>query len=527
MNNHTLSRRQFLQLTAAAAAGTAAWQFTPAFAQTDSAGTPFETALAGPGQGHWRRLFLDAWAVEEQQGLARVFHAAEKHPVPVLKSDKPWDSVPAAITGPYVYGTVARDGSKLRLWYQVLTKGNHVGYAESIDGIHWTKPDLGIIEFNGSKANNFCLSAAQREVGGGECHNPSVLRCPEPADPDKRYALFGFDGKAGHARVAFSPDGLHWKYVPETEKKALFTSSDVVNFFYDPYQKRYTVTWKTRSRRGRAVGVGWSQDALTWTKPYEGPLFAADDLDPDATQIYGMPVFPYQGLYIGQPWMYHARYFKSGDYSVKKLHEAQEDSPRTMEVQLAWSWDLINWTRAAGRQQFIPRGAKGQWDAGMIVTARAPVLVGDKLYFYYGGCDGLHDDKRVNAAIGLATLRLDGFCSMRAGINEGWLIGRRDPFRRPVVTINARTGTNGYVTAEILDRRNKVVPGFSKENCVTFQGDSVRHELKWKSSAFTAAQKASDYKIRFWLKNAELFSYLPADLDPAQPDIARLSQPKS
>ena len=106
-------------------------------------------------------------------------------PCPVLKGDKPWDSVPAAITGPYVYGTVAWDGGKLRLWYQVLTKGNHVGYAESRDGIHWTKPDLGIIEFNGSKANNFCLSAAQPEVGGGECHNPSVLRCPEPADPAK------------------------------------------------------------------------------------------------------------------------------------------------------------------------------------------------------------------------------------------------------------------------------------------------------------------------------------------------------
>jgi hypothetical protein len=517
MSNDVLSRRHFLQLTASIAAGAAAWRLQPSSAQSAPAGDPaelpFEAALAGPANGPWRRLFLDAWAVEQSQGLTRTFHAAEKYSGnPVLKGEKPWETVPSAITGPYVYGTVAWDGDKLRLWYQILTKGNHVGYAESRDGIHWTKPELGIIEFNGSKANNLSASVL---VPGGESHNPSVLRCPG-ADARKRYALYAFDNKAGHARVAFSADGLHWKYAPETEKKPLFSSSDVVNFFYDPYQRRYTVTWKTRSRRGRAVGVGWSEDGLAWTKPYDGPLFAADDLDPDATQIYGMPVFPYQGMYIGLPWMYHARYFKSGEYTVKKLHEAQEDSPRTMEVQLAWSWDLVNWTREPGRQQFIPRGAKGQWDGGMIVTARAPVLVGDKLYFYYGGTDGLHDDNRVNAAIGLATLRLDGFCSMRAEGTEGWLISRRDPFRRPAVTVNARTSKDGYVLAEILDRRNRIVPGFSRDDCVAFEGDSTRHELRWKTAQFPADRKASDYKIRFRLKNAELFSYLPADLDPGQ-----------
>ncbi len=526
MSPNALSRRDFLHLTAGAVVGAAGWSLGGAFAQAapagDSATSPFEALLAGPPQGPWRRLFLDAWTVEQQQGLSRVFHAAEKHTGnPVLKGDKPWDGARAAITGPYVYGTVAWDGSTLRMWYQILNKGNHVGYAESGDGIHWTKPDLGIIEFDGSKANNLCVSAFQPGVTGGECHNPSVIRCPQATDPQKRYALYGFDGTAGHARVAYSPDGLHWRYVPETKKTPLFTSSDVVNFFYDPYQQRYTVTWKTRSRRGRAVGVAWSADGLLWTKPYDGPLFVADDLDPDATQIYGMPVFPYQGLYVGLPWIYNARYFKSGAYSVKKLYEAQEDSPRTMDVQLAWSWDLINWTRDPGRRQFIPRGAKGEWDAGMIVTARAPVLVDDQLYFYFGGCDGLHDDPRVIAAIGLATLRLDGFCSMRAGDTEGWFISRRDPFRRPVVTINARTGADGYVLAEILDRHNRVLPGFSKDDCIPFHGDSIRHELKWKTPEFPAAVRANDYKLRFRLKNAEMFSYLPADLDPSQPDIAR------
>jgi hypothetical protein len=510
-----MQRREFC-LASAAAWATA--RFSPSAWATQA--VP-EDNLAGSAQGPWRRLFLDGAAVEQSGGLSRVFHAAQKHSGnPVIVRDRPWEGV-AAITGPYVYGTVLWDGGKLRLWYQVLTRGNHVGYAESDDGIQWTKPELGLIEYDGVKANNLVVSAYQLEAtGGGHCHNPSVILRPHDKDAQKRYALYGFDGQSGHPRVAFSPDGLRWRYEQEAAQP-LFSSSDVVNFFYDPYQARYAATWKTRNRRGRAVGVAWSNDGLAWTKPFDGPVFVADDLDPDATQIYGMPVFPYQGLYIGQPWIYHARYFRFGEYSVEKLHEAQEDSPRTMDVQLAWSWDLVNWTRPPDRAAVIPRGAPGAWDSGMIVTAHAPVVVGDELYFYYGGCDGLHDQPRVRAAIGLATLRLDGFCSQRAGEQEGWLITRREPFHEPAVTINARTARDGFVSAEILDRQNQVVPGFSREDCLTFRGDSVRHVLKWKSGQFTADQARSDYKIRFWIKAGELYSYLPSDLDANQPDLAR------
>ena len=96
-----------------------------------------ETELAGPPQGPWRRLFLDAAVIEKSEGLSRVFHAAQKYSGnPVIQRDRPWEGV-AAITGPYVYGTVLRDGGKLRMWYQILSRGNHVGYAESDDGIHW------------------------------------------------------------------------------------------------------------------------------------------------------------------------------------------------------------------------------------------------------------------------------------------------------------------------------------------------------------------------------------------------------
>lgn len=485
-------------------------------ARAAAASPPEEDLMAGPPQGPWRRLFLDAMVVEGQQGLSRVFHAAEKHAdSPVLKADRPWEH-DGARGGPFLYGTVMWDEGKLRMWYLCYGGAWRNCYAESGDGIHWTKPNLGLVEFQGSKDNNIWYTTCRDpnehppQPERDQVHIASVIKRPGEADPAKRYVLYCHSPNFGHSRAAFSPDGLHWTFVPETAKKELFSANDVLNFFYDPYQKRYAATWKSANRRGRAAGIVLSTDGLIWAKPVEGPVMVADDLDPDATQVYGMPVFPYQGMYVGQAWIFSARWFKTGGYTAERMHEAENDSPCTMDVQLAWSWDLINWTRTPQRGQFIPRGKPGEFDAGMIWTSRGPVQVGDRMYFYYGGIAGPHNQfYRSRANIGLAVLRLDGFCSMQAGPQEGWLVSRREQFEAPRVTINAKTAPDGHVVAEILDKDNQPLPGFGRADCVTFTGDSTRHVLRWKTAALPESARTTDKKFRFYLKNADLYSYLP------------------
>ena len=477
---------------------------------------PGEDLVAGTPGRPWRRLFLDAMVVEQRQNLTRAFHSAEKYPGnPVLRADRPWERG-GSYSGPYLYGTVMWDQGKLRMWYHLHHHGAYYNaYAESADGLSWTKPNLGLIEYDGSTDNNLYLTVSDDpdqippNRGSGQCHNASVIKQPWEEDPQKRYALYCYGVDYRKARVAFSPDGLRWTFVAETAEKALFSSGDVLNFFHDPYEGRYVATWKSGNRRGRAAGVAVSEDGLNWTTPVEGPVFVADDLDPDATQVYGMPVFPYQGLYVGLPWIYNARWFKYGAYTDARMAEVEKDSPCTMDVQLAWSWDLINWTRPPRRRPFILRGEEGEFDSGMIYTSRAPVQVGDRLYFYYGGWVGPHNSVDATANIGLATLRLDGFCSMQAGEEEGWLITRRERFCVPRVTINARTAEGGHIAAEVLDTDNNVIPGFSRTDCVPFTGDSVRHVLAWKTAALPADQTEGDKKIRFYLENADLYSYLP------------------
>ena len=460
------------------------------------------------GKPPFRRIFLDSMVVEESDGLDRVFHAAEKHPAnPVVPCDKPWEG-----WGPYIYGTVMWDEGKLKMWYQVINPDPkihaHALYAESADGVNWVKPELGIIDCLGSSANN--------AFADGTCGIPSVMKLAEPESEDKRWAVYSFGGGGRGPHVAYSADGLRYRWDEKPEYVKLFGSSDVINFFYDTYTKRYTATYKTINRHHRAVGIALSEDGIKWHKPIDGCVFGADDLDPDPTQVYGMPAFCYQGCYIGLPWVYHARWLKYGKYtSPKVMYEAQERSPCTVDVQLTWSWELINWTRTADRKSFIALGEEpNDWDWGMIYTARAPVVVDGKLYFYYGGFNQIHDKfDGVKGAIGIATLRIDGFCSMTGGSREGWLIGRREVFNTPRVTINARTRPGGHVIAELVDRNNNVIEGFSRGDCVPFEGDSTSHVIEWKTKSFPLDLIDKDKKVRFYLKNADLYSYLPDDIN--------------
>src|SRR5699024_4635543 len=75
-------------------------------------------------------------------------------------------------------------------------------YAESEDGIEWGKPNLGLIEFNGSKENN---------IIGHYLHGTSVFYDKHEQNPKKRYKLFtkiDYGNGIHYLAVSFSEDGL-------------------------------------------------------------------------------------------------------------------------------------------------------------------------------------------------------------------------------------------------------------------------------------------------------------------------------
>ena len=137
-------------------------------------------------------------------GAANPYRMHEK----VLFSGGPED--PDGL-GMHYYGTVLRVDDELRMWYggegdDSGQKGTRMCYAVSTDGINWEKPDLGLVEFNGSRANNllrFDSEHAKRMV------SILVVHDPDDPDPERRFKLIN-EVNPFTTIAAFSADGLHW-----------------------------------------------------------------------------------------------------------------------------------------------------------------------------------------------------------------------------------------------------------------------------------------------------------------------------
>jgi len=105
-----------------------------------------------------------------------------------------------------------------------------VCYAESRDGIHWTKPDLWLVTFGGSKKNNIIWD-------GSGSHAFTRFKDANPdCRAEARYKAMAYAG--GQGLYAFrSPDGLHWSLWDGPVIKRTNDSQSVA--FWDTTRNRY------------------------------------------------------------------------------------------------------------------------------------------------------------------------------------------------------------------------------------------------------------------------------------------------
>ena len=114
------------------------------------------------------------------------------YPEPVLRPDTFADG--AGVT---IYGSVLHDGGKLRMWYHAIPEDwdyqrdmSSIAYAESSDGIHWTKPDLDLFDYNGIAPTNIVMLS---NGGYSDRYANSVLVDPRDPDPARRYKMATYD----------------------------------------------------------------------------------------------------------------------------------------------------------------------------------------------------------------------------------------------------------------------------------------------------------------------------------------------
>lgn len=470
------------------------------------------------------RVFFsfDDHAIPWRDNVAVTAVTAEKHPQnPVLRRGP--EGAPDhghAI----LYGTVLHLGGKFRMWYlgmfeTEIKSGQAPGwwrpmcYAESEDGITWTKPDLGLVEFNGQTKNNICLIESEVPSLAKVNDFLSVIHEPEDPDPGQRFKCVYIahpefdDVRGGRSGIgpnerrwgafiaATSPDGLRWKVVGDRPMNAgneRFEVSGLYrfgNFYYAPGQLLSPWAWRMDgSETGRVMQTYRSPDFKTWSRA-KATAFARPG------QLTASPV-------TGQQTHMGAGLWDRGNVVVG-LHGMWQDAETKPEDGKYWnkgvavdlglilSNDGIHFREPIPDHRVIARGAPGEWDDIALLQGHAFVNVGDRTMMWYSHWDT--GGKLKNMEIGLATMRRDGF---------GYLSRKVPDSPAHVVTSSFEAGEGDRVfvnvegisgkaplRVELLDAFDRPLDGFSGDKAGFVGAEGVRAEVRFPAGAIPAGRE--------------------------------------
>jgi hypothetical protein len=483
-----MRRRTFLQTSGGLAATALSYG-----ASTQRHG--YRTDTAGKDL-HASQLFLDDTWIEETYRLERVWDSAEIYPEPVLKPEKPWESHELIM-----FGSVFRDRNEWRMYYGChnMPAPTLCCLAYSRDGIHWERPNLGLFEFQGSKANNIVLAPPPGEDNDGAtvCHDPQDANAPY------KMMFYGHGKLKGGQYVAFSKDGIVWERQPGPvlitgDRTNVMASRDRRGKFVAYLRHRNMM----RLHRGRSVWRSESDDFKHWTEPE--PVLRQDLLEDPNTELYGMAVFPYADFYMG-------------------MLERWYDNPDVIEVQPAWSYDGQAWHRPEKRTAFI--APTYSWNKAWSSCANtAPIREGNQLCFFFGARSTAHGSEfpQPFGSIGLASMTVDRFAAIRGDFKEGLLLTRPMTWPGGDLLLNSTntryprahpTSGSGKLLVEVLDEGNQPIPGFSGDKRADFSVpspvpmDREDRPVLWANGKSLRELAGKRIRLAFYLQDSRLYSF--------------------
>jgi len=397
-------------------------------------------------------LLLDSRIIEECSNVRLEVGTVKKHPAnPLFEEEKEWE-----MRFDNLYGNVIFDEEEkiYKCWYcpfivdssstgMSLQERNRryrspenremaICYATSSDGISWDKPELGLVEYNGSKQNNIIWRGP---------HGAGIFKDLHEHDLSKRYKVI-FQGMA----VAFSADGIHWS--DKIKVKGVSVAGDTHNnAFWAPTLDKYVGITRTWGKgHGREVARIESYDFINWTRE-EVVLHGSDS----ERQTYAMPVFYYGGVYLGLVAIY-------------------EDSSDRVWTELTWSPDTKIWHRIDAGSPLIPcSDIELDYDYGCVYPCAYPVFTKEEIQLYYGGSDWLHFGWR-NGCLALASLRPDGFAGYTQEDNTqaGSITTTALAYNGEKVCITADVEKGGSVLVTVLDEQGEILTvAKAHENTIT------------------------------------------------------------
>lgn len=447
--------------------------------------------------GTRRELFLDDELMLTRRNVVWRMHS----PVPrevVLTCDAPWEGNTSA------YYTILEDKGLYRMYYRgwhfdaARKKPGHpeyVCYAESRDGVVWTRPSLGLVEIQGSRDNNVIWAdpeGTRRE--SGVAHNFTPFLDANPAAPrTERYKALGGTRKGLAAFV--SEDGVRWRSLSPGAviTRGAFDSQNLA--FWDVHRGEYRAYWRiftagvTSEKEWKPDGIrsirtAVSKDFLHWE--YESDLkFGAAP----GEHLYTNAVRPYfraPHLFVGFPTRYQPK-----TQQVEPVLMSSRDGAHFRR----WPDPLIPITAPQDRD-----GNRSNYMTHALVEL--PGRPGEMSVYateaYYAG---------PGSRVRRFSFRTDGFASVGAGEKEGELVSGHLLMDGVRLAVNACASGGGSVRVELQDPSGNPYPGFELSESVPFTGDSIDAVMAWKGGADVGALRGKPMRVRWVLQRADLYAF--------------------
>lgn len=441
-------------------------------------------------------LFVDDWLIENMSGGVDLkLHQAQPRDV-VLRFDKPWEGRWSG------YVNVFRDGDLYRMYYRAglderprIYEPESVCYAESKDGIHWVKPELDFYSFEDTKKTNIVWRGAGAHTGLGPFKDTN----PD-CKPNERYKALASNGYAKPVWAYASPDGVRWHFIQNdpviTEYRGMAAAYD--SHFctrWDPAQELYVtyhrVWYRPFGPKMRSVAVRTSKDFVNWS-----PLQLLDFGDTTPEHIYtsGISAYPRAPhILLGFPrrfWPYRKRYDDENllpgvsDTCFMSSRDGTRFDRRFMQSFLRPGRDRVAWL---SRSNTVA--------PGMIQTALDEMSI----YVSHGWADPSQHVKRY-------VIRTDGFVSANARYQVGELLTKPLVFMGSDLWLNYATSAAGFMRIEVQDIDGNALPGFSLTDSPEIFGDEIAEAARWTSTARLSDLAGKPVRLRFLMKDADLFS---------------------
>ena len=470
-----------------------------------------------------RELFIDDRIVAEMKNCRRELH----HPVPrdiAITHDAPWEGAGSG------YHTVIRDGDVFRMYHRGSALGVDNGklklgkqvycYAESKDGIHFTKPNLGLFEYNGSKDNNIVWS-------GVGVHNFAPFLDTRPdCPPESRFKALAGTAAEGGLFAFHSADGIRWSLMRKEPvvTEGAFDSQNLA--FWDSNAGQYrayfrtftagTTTGKVWKPAGfRAIRTASSKDFLIW-----GDEADLEYKDSPTEHLYTNQIGPYvraPHILIGFPTRYIERGWSESMRKLPQLAHREKRAAAHLRYGTALTEGLLMASRDGvhferWNEAFLRPGPErpDTWLYGhqyiawhAVETASALPGAPNELSLYASEGSWMGSSN----ALRRYTIRLDGFVSIRAPFEGGEFVTRTLTFDGDVLELNFASSAAGDIRVELQDSAGEPIPGFSLADSNPVFGDSVSRIVTWKANKSLKELSGKPVRIRFVMRDADLYSF--------------------